>query len=98
MISRAAAEALVRRYIQSWKEAWQSVEESFRADVDFTRWRAILEAVDAACFAPGQSSGSWGSYGTPPTHDPDVESVVGFTADGPTAARVETASRGIVHE
>ena len=96
MIEKDSAEALVIAYIRAWHEAWASVQERFKSQVDFKVWRGVVGALDAAHFALGADSCSGGSYGKPAEHDPERETIVGFVSDGADAARVETQSSGIV--
>src|SRR5687768_8023877 len=96
MIEKDLAEAFVTAYIRDWHEAWASVQERFKSQVDFEVWRKVVGAIDAVHFVSGAGSGSADSYRALAEHDPDGEKLVGFVSDGPDAARVETQDSGFV--
>lgn len=93
------ARAHVENYLRAWHAAW-SAERALHGDsgsVDFARWGAAINAVDDAFFVDGVRSGSSGSFGTPPTHDPATAKVEDVVVDGDRATVFVAASGPFSH-
>jgi hypothetical protein len=94
-----AARAHIESYLRAWHGAW-AAERALHGDsggVDFARWGAAINAVDDAFFVDGVRSGSSGSFGAPPTHDPATEAVEDVVVDGDRATVFVAASGSSAH-